>query len=30
MEEFIAGGMLFGKSYKDIEDKLTTFGYEMV
>ena len=27
-EEFIAGGMLAGKSYTDIEEKLAGFGYE--
>lgn len=26
-EEFVAGGMLAGKSYKDIEAKLSKFGY---
>jgi len=28
-EEFIAGGMLCGKSYKDIASKLNKFGYEI-
>ncbi|MFH1399414.1 MAG: CYTH domain-containing protein [Candidatus Woesearchaeota archaeon] len=27
-EEFVAGGMLCGKAYNDIEDKLKRFGYE--
>jgi adenylate cyclase len=27
-EKFIAGGMLCGKSYADIEDRLTKFGYK--
>jgi len=27
-EEFLAGGMLSGKSYDDIENKLKEFGYE--
>lgn len=27
-EEFVAGGYLAGKSYKDIEDRLLKFGYE--
>ncbi|MBX4198546.1 hypothetical protein KW782_04425 [Candidatus Parcubacteria bacterium] len=27
-EEFIAGGMLCGKKYSDIEAKLSTFGYK--
>jgi len=26
-EDFLAGGMLCGKSYSDIEDKLKKFGY---
>ncbi|MCH7883106.1 hypothetical protein IIA95_01680 [Patescibacteria group bacterium] len=29
-EEFIAGGMICGKSYKDIEDKLNTFHYSKI
>ncbi len=29
-EKFIAGGMLCGKSYSDIEDELKKFGYEKV
>ena len=29
-EEFIAGGMLCGKSYADVADKLASFGYEKV
>ena len=29
-EEFIAGGMICGKSYKDIEDKLNTFNYSKI
>ena len=28
-EEFIAGGMLCGKVYEDIEEKLKTFGYQV-
>ncbi len=27
-EDFIAGGLLAGKSYSDIEEKLTYFGYK--
>jgi CYTH domain-containing protein len=27
-EEFVAGGMLCGKKYEDIEDELKRFGYE--
>jgi len=27
-EEFIAGGMLCGKKYEDIESKLADFGYQ--
>lgn len=27
-EEFIAGGMLCGKTYDDLESKLSTFGYK--
>lgn len=29
-EEFVAGGMLCGKSYKDIEKKLNRFSYEKI
>ena len=29
-EEFIAGGMLCGKSYKDIEEKLKKFNYKPI
>lgn len=29
-EEFIAGGMLCGKKYTDIADRLASFGYEKV
>ena len=29
-EEFIAGGMLCGKSFEDIKDKLEKFGYRGV
>ncbi len=29
-EEFIAGGMLCGKSFEDIKDKLEKFGYKKV
>ena len=29
-EEFIAGGMLAGKRYEDIEEKLKEFGYEKI
>ena len=29
-EKFIAGGMLCGKSYADIEEKLKTFGYNKI
>ena len=29
-EKFIAGGMLCGKGYADIEDKLKTFGYSKI
>jgi CYTH domain-containing protein len=29
-EEVIAGGLLVGKSYEDIEEKLTEFGYKKI
>lgn len=29
-EEFIAGGMLCGKNYDDISDKLEKFGYSKI
>ena len=29
-EEFLAGGMLCGKNYSDIEDKLSRFGYKKI
>jgi len=29
-EDFIAGGILCGKSYKDLENELTKFGYKKV
>lgn len=29
-EEFIAGGMVCGKSYEDIQNKLKEFGYEKI